>query len=503
MKYQTPRLYRGNKIKTLLALMTTAGFITTNMMACSSDSNNESVESTDLTSQGIVTGFGSVFVNGVEWEIDAADLEINDESGLESDLEIGMRVNVTGTVSDDGQTGEATGLVFDADVEGPIESITPIGNDGDRLEIMVLGQRITVDRSSTSFDDADAGFGFDTMMEDDLIEVSGLRDGAGDIVATYIEKEGVLSLNSSEVEFKGSIEEFDDVDTFVINGITVTFNDMTDVSDLPGGVVNGAYVEVEGILNTASTVTATEIEEEHEGLEDDLDDAEMEGFIANFVSISDFTVGGQSVDASSATLIPDNPALFVNGAKVKVEGAIVGGVLVANEVAFRGDAVRISAEIDIQADIDLDANTVTLLGIVVTVDNSTRLKDDNDTGESLETQGLGYLNAGDFLEVRGYPDGLGGVMATRLEREESSSEEVELRGRVDSFDAVAQTITILGVRVQTDVNTQFENAEDALLTEEQFYEALAIGDLVELEGDESAGDKTTLDVAVEAEFEDE
>ena len=51
--------------------------------------------STSGVSQGQIEGFGSVFVNGVEWETDSAEFEIEGSPGFsESDLQIGMLVKV-------------------------------------------------------------------------------------------------------------------------------------------------------------------------------------------------------------------------------------------------------------------------------------------------------------------------------------------------------------------------------------------------------------------------
>ncbi|MBI4293187.1 MAG: hypothetical protein HY661_17065, partial [Betaproteobacteria bacterium] len=58
-------------------------------------------------SQGVITAFGSVFVNGIEFSTGGATVKIDDNPGLESDLKIGMVVTVRGTADDAARTGSA------------------------------------------------------------------------------------------------------------------------------------------------------------------------------------------------------------------------------------------------------------------------------------------------------------------------------------------------------------------------------------------------------------
>ena len=85
-----------------------------------------------ITSQlGTINGFGSIFVNGVEFETDEADILVDGQRVGEDALGLGMVVLVDGTVNEDGVTGTANSVVFDDEVEGPIEAIQP-GQDGER-----------------------------------------------------------------------------------------------------------------------------------------------------------------------------------------------------------------------------------------------------------------------------------------------------------------------------------------------------------------------------------
>ncbi len=181
---------------------------------------------------------------------------------------------------------------------------------------------------------------------------------------------------------------------------------------------------------------------------------------------------------------------------MEVEGSLQAGVLIARKVKLREGEVRIHASVANPADVDPVAKRVVLLGIPVRVDSATRLEDD--TGAVPSGFDLGDVVAGDFLEVRGFEDGAGGVVATELSRDQE--DDVELRGAVQSIDAVApdRSVTILGVVVPTDAQTEFEGVQD----EDDFYAAVHVGDVIEVE-DEQDGDQTAIDVADSIELDDD
>jgi hypothetical protein len=57
-----------------------------------------------------------------------------------------MVVLVTGTVDDDGITGTASRVVFDQEVEGPVQTIER-DQDGDSMLITVLGVSVIAERN--------------------------------------------------------------------------------------------------------------------------------------------------------------------------------------------------------------------------------------------------------------------------------------------------------------------------------------------------------------------
>ena len=138
-----------------------------------------------MTSVGVITGFGSVFVNGTEFDTDEAEIETDDfEDAPESDLQIGMVVTVRGTVGADGADGKAASIEYQARAEGPVDAIDLAGNN-----LSVLGQVFFVDEL-TRFENTS----FETLQIGDVVEISAFENESGQLIASRIEKEQPSSL---------------------------------------------------------------------------------------------------------------------------------------------------------------------------------------------------------------------------------------------------------------------------------------------------------------------
>jgi hypothetical protein len=220
---------------------------------------------------------------------------------------------------------------------------------------------------------------------------------------------------------------------------------------------------------------------------------EIEGLITRFVSSTDFDVSGKPVTTTTTTRYENGAAgdLALN-VKVEVEGQTnAGGVLVASKVQFkRQSSARIEARVD---SVDVANNKFVVLGIEVSVNGTTRYEDKSDA--RLTNFRLANLNAGDYVEVRGaeLPAGSNKVVAGSIERQRNDSE-VEVRGIVDSVDRPA--LSILGVTIQTNGATQYEDTSDLSITADAFFGAAA-GRLVAAKGTLAGGVFTAREVEFE------
>jgi len=466
---------------------------------------------TGKIASGTITGFGSIFVNGIEYNTDSASIAVDDSSASESDLRIGMVVTVTGTVSD--TTGNASSVVYDDEVEGPASGLATLPVGATTRSFRVLGTDIVIDATGTVFDNSTPGFAFDTIANDDVVEVSGFFDALGVLRATYIEKTGVLNPGTTEVELKGTVSGASGAggtatfgESFTVNGITVDIGDVssTDLSDVPGSVVSdGMFVEVKGLWVNANSVAASRIEEEDTTLGDDGDDVSVEGLVSGFTGdLSLFFVNGQAVNATTASFEPGTLQL-ANDLKVEAEGTInSSGVLVAEKIESRSGDVEVQAVVTSKTVTNSAFNegSLTLLlvantqQLTVQTNSRTRFEDKTEVVDALR---LSDISSGDYLELRGLIDDGGAVVATEVRRDDASGEDVVLQGPVSS-SITDTSITILGVTFGTQVGTtEFEGLLDQPLTSSTFYGSLSPGTLVKLKDDNVPGDGIVDEASLE------
>ena len=292
---------------------------------------------TGLTSSGTINGFGSVFVNGVEFESDGAEILVNGKSVGEDALGLGMLVVVTGSVNDDGMRGTATRIVFDDDVQGPVEATLPAA-DGDSMLVTVLGTEVIAERTATVFE----GVTFATLAVGDLVEVSGFPDSQGRLRATRIEKKDTFQAGVSQIGIKGVVSNLAGTE-FLLGAYTVNFSG-ADLSEVPGGaLVDGMQVEVEGTLDPqALRISASRIEEESGSGSafNNNGDVNVQGVVTDFVSSANMRVNDVTVDASNAVLSPSDLVLG-NGMIIAAQGLWENGILKESRVAAVGSKSRL------------------------------------------------------------------------------------------------------------------------------------------------------------------
>ena len=103
---------------------------------------------TGVISSGTITAFGSIVVNGTEFDTSNAAIVFNgEELGVgdviaRDSLDIGRVVTVEGTGNLDAITAVADRVTYSDNVRGPVESIDNI--DATTREIVVLGQIVIV-----------------------------------------------------------------------------------------------------------------------------------------------------------------------------------------------------------------------------------------------------------------------------------------------------------------------------------------------------------------------
>lgn len=402
---------------------------------------------------GVVTGFGSVFVNGSRYTTNNAVITVDDVVVAEGELALGQVVIVDADLS--GPVAAANTVTADSIAIGPVADLDPVAGT-----LTVLGQAVSISNTTYYSDDPGAA-GLDGLTNGDVVRLSGLVDAADAVSATRID----LLASITNYEVQGVARNVDPVlQQLTIGGLLVDYSSASIVDGFPTGEPQaGDLVRVEGNqFGPGGEFLVDELRLRDRELSDnDGDDAEIEGFITVFNSATDFEVGGIPVTTDGNTEYEGGNAgdLGLN-VRVEVEGRIdANGVVLAEEIEFEEDGeLRIEAGVDA---VDVGAGTLVVLGITV------------------QAQGLTDLNAinpGDCAKVRGFESAQlpGEVIANGLEREDSCGTTL-LRGVVES--AADPELTILGVTVLTDGATDFDGGSAAA------FFATAPGRLVEAKGD--------------------
>jgi hypothetical protein len=438
------------------------------------------------TSSGTIDAFGSIFVNGVEFETDEAEITIDGISAGENALGLGMIVVVTGTVNEDGSSGTALTVEFDNQVRGPVEDVQP-GPDGDTLLIRVLSRDIIVESTSTVFENVR----FETIRVGDLLEVSGFADSNGRLRATRIERETEFITDVSEIEVEGKVQNLVGFE-FYLEELKVDASS-ADLSALPGSSLEeGLPVEVVGTLDSAGTVNANTVSPV-QGLDETLEEdseASVQGTVTDYVSENNFRLDGVRINAGNAILEPQN-LILQDGQILQAEGDWDGEVLRARTIVARRGRIEVEATV---AEVDSAERRIVLQlfagTVAIDVDSQTLLEDDTNQARSLS---LEKINPGDFLEVEAIQVG-NSLLATRIDREKPDEETIQ--GPVDRFTEGVD-ITVLGLTYSTE-GAEFEGEGEEEITSMEFYAALEVNDLVKIVDEEPADG-----IADEVEFESE
>ena len=462
------------------------------LTACGGGGSGDSSSGTGSqanTVTGVITGFGSVFVDGVKYETDNASFNVDGVSASEDDLAVGMVVTLTGTVNADGSTGFANSIVFEHEVEGVVIANNYLSDQ--TLDIM--GQTIIVD-DSTIFESKIAGVTtIDQIAVDNIVEVSGYPTGNGTIHATRLEVKKQSKEIDDTLEVKGVVSNLDtSAQTFTLGSLTVDYStaildDITNLSD-------GLYVEVESTqaLN-GTTLIASEIELEDDGAMDysgdDGEEMEFEGIVASVGDDNSFVVNGQTVHYNNATEFEygDLSDLVVD-TKVKVEGEFnADGNLIAEEIKFKVHGeLEVSGLID---SIDTENGTFNMMGNTFHINNHTIMLDEQDEFVTPERYfNIDDLSSNEWVEVHFYQDGDGNLVATKFERDDyddSDDDYWSVEGLISAIDTDTDVMVVAGVTVDFSAFPSFNaNIGTEVEVDGSYNNGVFIATEIELEDDD-------------------
>lgn len=419
---------------------------------------------------GPISGFGSVIVNGIRFDTTTATILVDGQNGTEADLAVGQIVAIAGQLDTDGTTGTAEVVVFEDNVEGPIQSIDLVTST-----LVVLGQTVFVDED-TSFSSDIEPSSLEGLMVGDVVEVSGFVDALGVIFATRVDRRPP----GGELEVTGTVTALDEANLLFNLGNLVVDYSSAMLEGFPGGQpVEGDLVEAKGVdIGANGELLALTVELKDSEIPGEAgDEGEVQGIVTRFVSLTDFDVAGQAVTTDAQTIYEDGVATDIAlGVRVEVEGEFDGnGVLVADKINIK---LEVSARVEAPVEaVDTDGGSLTLLSIQVSTDSLTRFEDKSQA--ELTPFGLGDISIDDFVKVRGFQkSNEGTIIATRVERFNTRAT-ATLRGFIGTVND--PDFTILNVVVQTSASTEFKLKDNSIITAAEFF-TQALGTLVKVKG---------------------
>ncbi len=404
---------------------------------------------------GPIAGFGSIFVNGIEFELGNAEVTVDGRPATEAALAVGMVVTVEGAIDEVQGRGQARRVVYAPDLVGPIGAPPqPDPNKPGILRFRVFDTDVETETGYTVF----AQVIPDTLAAGQFVEVTGFLDGAtGRLRASRLALSGAAGVGA-DVRILGTISQLQTgagSGSFLLGTTRIDFDTGTRLPE--AGLREGDAVSVRGRLEALdpARIAAVDIR-----LRGPLGPGErrlvVEGVVSNFSNAATFDLGAQPVDAQTARFEPPTLAdVLRDGYQVLVRGTLLDGVLNAESVESRSEEIEIHGMV-----IQVNGDTLIIDGgesgtLSLRVDKQTVISDED--GGALR---LADFVPGDFVEARALRTAAGVLAALRIERGEAGgatpgTAQAELEGivRALTMNGSSGSFELQGYLVQFDART--------------------------------------------------
>lgn len=309
-------------------------------------------EGAQTVASGTLTGLGSIYVNGIEYDDSTA--TITDDLGNSfpaSALKLGMQVQLTGKdpTTSTGM-GNAGTIVFTSNLEGPVDS-----TDATASTVTVLGQTVGVNVDTVW--DTTLVNGLAGLTAGELLKVYSLYDGAtGRYIASRVEPDAGVT----RYKLRGTVSNLDTTaKTYTVGPTKIDYSGLASV---PDGLANDkiATAELQTTMGANGWV-ATGVQLHNNGLPGNHVNVHVRGMIADANSATSFTLDGWPVDASGATF-PSGQEGIVEGASVQVDGIVTNGAVIATTVDLQVPGGHHGMDFQVHGPIDgINANRQTFV----------------------------------------------------------------------------------------------------------------------------------------------
>ncbi len=311
------------RLSVVLMLSTLLGLVSCGGGGGDTQANGSGVGSggTGSYTNGPVSGLGSIIVNNVRYDVNGAQVHRDDDVDDSvvhdpAEVKVGMVVEVNGSGILPSPIGSGPSLAtaytvrYGSSLVGPVSAV-----DASTSTITVLGQTVRI--TAQTVQPLSLGV-------NDVVAVYGLANGAGVYEATRIDQ-----LDASTGTYK-IVALVNSVDSQALHlGLNGNLAVSYAAVGLPGGVTPGARVRVwfdATPVNGSWSASRIRVDQP---LVTDRDEASLEGLITRLPDDN----GVMLLDGSPVDVSRLSPALiFTLGERVRVEGRLQAGVLVATEL---------------------------------------------------------------------------------------------------------------------------------------------------------------------------
>jgi Domain of unknown function (DUF5666) len=425
-------------------------------------------------SMGVMTK-GSVIVNGVRYEDNAANITIDDTPKFPANLQSGMVVSVRGSIDGTGQNGTATQVVAQSEVRGRVTAVFASENP---QRFVVLGQNVLVD-DQTILNDITRPIG--NSLIGVLVEVHGLRDAtpARNIRATRVEANSNLMGSPLVDEIRGVVSGRAGPTDMLFNVGTqlVNASGVTNVANFADGSIVEVHCTARPVcINIANEFVASSIEvEDNSNRPSNGQRFEVEGLVSGFAvggHPGNFFVAGVPVSTSNSTTFRGGISTdLANNIKVEAEGSWNGTQLIANKIEFKRSVIRLQGLVTAR---NPNAGTFTLnvAGIPINVETDSF----TDPVGVVPALSAGPIDSSNCVQVRGQRKAGSQIVTAgeiRVSNCGNGSRPV-IQAPVEAKNPETH-VTLLGVSINVNDPTEtpeFENTADMGITRTEFFNAV-------------------------------
>lgn len=373
--------------------------------------------------RGSISGFGSIFVNGVEYHTEQASIRINGESGqLEQALKLGMVVDIEGTLQADGQSGQAQRVEFRSQALGPISAIQVLSSRSRQLT--VLGQILKISEDTELH-----GLNLSNLALGQVVSASGFFDGQSQLQTSHLSLQAAqyqpgqsLALETQVASLQADSQSFSTHGGLTVDYSQASWSGFTAPSVGQRLFITGSNLTAQRLI--ASRLQAVQTENRPQQPQ------KIEGVISRFTSLADFSLGDLQVDGSKASILKGQLEDLKIGQRIEVSGQQQAtGILQASQIWLKTPAeIRISGLVE---QIDINQRWLQVAGQRIELDSRTRFQDASQAQQRFF--GLDQIRLGDRLDLLVNPLGET-LVASRLGRtDEDPQAQFELRGPIKAI----------------------------------------------------------------------